>query len=227
MLEEIFDGVYDITCRETDRARYRAFLFREPEAAGGTLVDTGLADTTDALLDGIAQSGVSVERVVITHTDGDHVGGLDAVIEAHDPEVSLPVGADPEVAGEIDHFYGDGDDVGPFEAVHVPGHRGHQHALVDEERVLQAGNGGDGEPQTDGSHDRRGVAVLADALSGADQRGFPEGYFHLPPGTYTEDLNRAEASLETLLDYEFDAGLVFHGSSVLEGASDRLAEYVY
>jgi glyoxylase-like metal-dependent hydrolase (beta-lactamase superfamily II) len=201
MPEEILDGVYDITCAETDRGRYRAFLF-----ADGTLVDTGLPDTTDALLDGIEETGVSVERVAITHADGDHVGGLDTVVAAHAPEVFLPVGADPDVASEVDHFYGDGDTVGPFEAVHVPGHRGHQHALVDEDA---------------------GVAVLADALSGADQRGLPRGYFHLPPGTYTDDLNRAEESLERLLDYEFDAGLVFHGSSVLEGASDRLTEYVY
>jgi glyoxylase-like metal-dependent hydrolase (beta-lactamase superfamily II) len=201
MPEELLDGVYDITCRETADGRYRAFHF-----ADGTLVDTGLPDTTEALLDGIEATGVPVERVVVTHTDGDHVGGLDAVVEAHDPEVFLPVGADPEVASEIDHFYGDGDTVGSFEAVHMPGHRGHQHALVDE---------------------AAGVAVLADALSGADQRGLPQGYFHLPPGTYTDDLNRAEESLEKLLDYEFDAGLVFHGSSVLDGASERIAEYVY
>ena len=208
MPEELLDGVYDITCTERESGRIRAFLFED-----GTLVDTGLPDTTSALLDGIAETGVAVERVVVTHTDGDHVGGLDAVVETYTPEVYLPVGSNPDVASTVDHYYGEGDTVGGFEAVHMPGHRGHQHALVDEARDI-----GDG---------RRGVAVLADALSGADQRGFPAGYFHLPPGKYTDDLNRAEASLEKLLDYEFDAGLVFHGSSVLEGASDRLADYVF
>ncbi|WP_336361631.1 MBL fold metallo-hydrolase [Haladaptatus sp. ZSTT2] len=201
MPEEILDGVFDITCAGTGQSRFRAFLF-----ADGTLVDTGLADTTDALLDGIVQTGVEVERVAITHADRDHVGGLDAVIETHDPKVFLPVGADPDVAGEVDHYYGDGDTVGPFEAVHMPGHSDHHHVLIDEEA---------------------GIAVLADALFGSDQRGLPAGYFHLPPGQFTDDLNLAEESLEKLLDYEFEVGLVFHGSSVLEGASDRIAAYVY
>lgn len=204
MPEEILDGVFDVTCAETDLGRIRAFLVDGGD--GGTLVDAGLPDTTDALLDGIAATGVEVARIAITHTDRDHVGGLDAVVDAHDPEVYLPVGSDPDVASAVDHFYGDSDAVGPFEAVHLPGHRGHHHALVCEER---------------------GFAVLGDALSGADQRGLPAGYFHLPPARYTDDLNRAEESLSKLLEYEFDAGLVFHGSSVFEDASERLRRYVY
>ena len=40
-------------------------------------------------------------------------------------------------------------------------------------------------------------------------------------------MNEAEASLERLIEYEFDAGLVFHGSSVLEDASEKLEAYVY
>lgn len=47
------------------------------------------------------------------------------------------------------------------------------------------------------------------------------------PDVYSEDLNRAEASLQRLLDHEFEAGLVFHGSSVLTGADETLEAYVY
>ncbi|MFB6118711.1 MBL fold metallo-hydrolase [Halosegnis sp.] len=198
MVTEPVAGVYDITCTETDDdpGRIRAYLTDD-----GTLVDTGLTGTTDTLLAGITEVGVAVERVVITHTDPDHIGGIKAVVEAHDSTVYLPEGADHPTA---DVFYGEGDTVGPFEAVHVPGHRDHQHVLV----------------ATD-----EGYAVLADALSGADQRGLSGG-FHLPPGKFTDDLNEAERSLEKLLDYEFEAGLVFHGSSVLEGASETLEQYV-
>lgn len=200
---EIVEGIYDITCVERETGRIRAFLTDD-----GTLFDAGYGETADALLAGIAEAGVAPERLVVTHADGDHVGGAPAVVEEHDPEVYLPVGSDPD-AVDADGFYGEGDEIGGFEAVHVPGHRGHQHALVDEARA-----GG------------RGVAVLGDAVSGADQRGLAAGRFHLPPAAYSEDLNRAERSLVKLLDYEFEVGLVFHGSSVREGASAKLEEYV-
>ena len=88
----------------------------------------------------------------------------------------------------------------------MPGHEPDNHALIDE---------------------AHGVAVMGDALSGADQRGLPSDYFHLPPGVYSKDLNEAETSLERLLEYEFDVGLVFHGSSVLEEAHTKLARYVF
>lgn len=203
MVTEILPGIYDVTCAETETGRIRAFLFDD-----GTLVDCGLAETADALLEGIDDTGVDVERLVVTHTDPDHVGGFDAVVRELWIETYVPEGATVDGEFDPDERYGHGDQVGPFEAVHVPGHRAHQHVLVDEDR-------GDG------------VAVLADAVSGADQRGLPAGYFHLPPGVYSEDLNRAESSLQQLLEYEFDAGLVFHGSSVLDGASETLEAYVY
>lgn len=104
-----------------------------------------------------------------------------------------------------DHRYGDGDAVGGFTAVATPGHTASHHSLVDEER---------------------GVAVLVDAVFGADSRGLPEGNFVLPPGYFSEDLNEADASLERLLEYEFEVGLVYHGSSVTSGASEKLRRFV-
>ena len=201
MPTEILPGVFDITCAETETGRIRAFLIED-----GTLVDCGLPDSADALNDGIAETGIDVERLIVTHDHRDHVGGFDAVVRTHWPKTYVPDGAVLDAEFEPDHVYGDGDEIGPFEAVHLPGHRDHQHGLVDEDR---------------------GVAVLADALSGADQRGLPEGYFHLPPSVYTADLAAAETSIERLLDYEFDAGLVYHGSSVLEDAREKLDDYVY
>jgi glyoxylase-like metal-dependent hydrolase (beta-lactamase superfamily II) len=201
MPTELLDGVYDITCAETATGRIRAFLF-----ADGTLLDCGLPDTTDALLEGIEATGVEPRRLVVTHADRDHVGGFDAVVREHWVETWVPEGATLPTEYDPDHRYGGGDEVGAFEAVHVPGHRDHQHALVDE---------------------TGGVAVLADAVSGADQRGLPEGFFHLPPGVYSEDLGEAEASLDRLTDFEFDAGLVYHGSSVLSEAARKLESYVY
>lgn len=202
MPTEIVPNVYDVTCVERDGRRLPAFLF---DGETPTLVDCGLPDTTETLLSGIAETGVDPERLVVTHADPDHVGGWDAVVEEHGVETYLPEGADPDIDHPPDHRYGDGDRIGPFEAIHAPGHRDHQHVLLDE--------------------DRR-VAVMADAASGADQRGLPAGYFHLPPAMYSESLNEAEESLERVAEREFDVGLVFHGSSVLTDASQKLRAYV-
>jgi glyoxylase-like metal-dependent hydrolase (beta-lactamase superfamily II) len=203
MPDELTDGVYDITCLdEPDGKRYRAFLFTEGTP---TLFDVGLASTTEALVEGISTVGVEPERVVITHGDGDHIGGFDDVVETYDPETWVPEQLDVETEHEPDNRYGDGDRIGRFTAVHVPGHEMENHALIDE---------------------NAGVAVLGDALSGADQRGLPTGYFHLPPAVYSQDLNLAEESLERLLEYEFDVGLVYHGSSVTEDARAKIDRYV-
>lgn len=202
MPTEIVPGVYDLTCAERDGRRLRAFLV---DGSRPMLVDAGLPDTTERLVEEVETTGVTPARLVITHSDPDHVGGFDAAVDTWDVETYLPEGADPEVAHAADHRYGDGDTIGPFQAVHAPGHRDHQHVLIDEER---------------------GLAIMADAASGADQRGLPAGYFHLPPGMFSEDLNLAEDTLERVATYEFDVGLVFHGSSVLEAASAKLSAYV-
>lgn len=203
MPTEILDGIYDITCRETNGRRYRVFLFTRGTP---TLVDAGFADTADRVGEAIEDLGHRPDRLIITHADGDHIGGFDALVDRFDLETWVPEQSTLETDTDVDHRYSHGDKIGRFVAVHLPGHKPDNHALIDEEA---------------------GVAVLGDALSGADQRGLPVGYFHLPPGAYSTDLNEAEANLERLLEYEFDAGLVFHGSSVLTDAKDTLERYIF
>lgn len=203
MPTELASGVYDITCREEDSGkRYRVFLFT---AGTPTLLDAGLADTTESVFDGVSEVGIEPERLVITHGDGDHIGGFDGIVDRYDVETWVPKQTDLDTEHVPDHRYGDGDRIGRFTAVHVPGHEPDNHALIDEDA---------------------GIAVMGDAVSGADQRGLPEGYFHLPPAVYSEDLNEAEENLTRLLDYDFDVGLVYHGSSVTENAREKLDRYV-
>ena len=202
MYDEILPGVYDVTVREVNGGRYRVFLF---DGDAPTLVDAGFEDTTDAVAEAAADLGIDPECLVITHGDPDHVGGFDGLVSAFDLETWVPEGLELDADADPDHRYGDGDDAGRFTAVHTPGHTPHHHSLVDEDA---------------------GVAVLGDAVFGADSRGLPEGYFVLPPGFFTEDLNEADESLERLLESEFDAGLVYHGSSVTEGASGKLERFV-
>jgi len=205
MPTELIDGVHDVTLK-TEPQRYRAYLI---EADVPTLFDAGFGDTTDALFSGIESVGVEPERVVITHEDHDHVGGLEAVVERYDVETWAPADdADAIVEGygvEPDHRYEDGDTIGPFEAVHVPGHTPGCSVLVNA---------------------AEDYAVTGDVLVGADQRGLPEGYLLPPAGVFTDDPASAEANLDNLLGHDFSVALVFHGSAVLEGASEKLERFV-
>jgi hydroxyacylglutathione hydrolase len=200
---ELVPGVHDITVREDDNGRrYRAYLVGDDVP---TLFDAGLADRTDALFAGIEATGLEPERLVITHADPDHVGGFDAVVDRYDVETYVPEQTTLETAHGADIRYGDSDRIGGFEAIHVPGHSHDHHALINEEK---------------------GVLVAGDALSGADLRGFPEGYLLPHAAVYAEDLKQAELSLENLLDYTFDAALVYHGTAVTENADEVLERYV-
>jgi hypothetical protein len=68
--------------------------------------------------------------------------------------------------------------------------------------------------------------LVDDALAGADLRGFPEGYLLPHAAVYAEDLTEAELCLDRLLECEFDAVLVYHGSSVTESARERLDRFL-
>ncbi|MUV61420.1 MBL fold metallo-hydrolase [Halobacterium sp. CBA1126] len=200
-MSEPATDVYDVTVGEFNGGRYRVFVF---DGDVPTLVDAGLEGTVEEVVAGLDELGVEPERLVVTHGDGDHAGGVPALAEHYDLETWLPEGLDVD-GHDPDHRYGDGDDVGRFTAVHTPGHTPEHHSLVDEDA---------------------GVAVIGDALFGADARGLPEGYYVLPTGYFSADLDEADASLEKLLAYDFDVGLVYHGESVTEAASEKIESFV-
>lgn len=220
MIDEIVTGVYDLTVREANGGRYRVFLFDGDEP---TLVDAGFGDTVDVVAEGLDELGVEPARIAVTHGDGDHVGGLAGLAERYDAETWVPESTAFDDGFEPDHRFGDGDAIGRFTAVHVPGHTADHHVLVDESARFgdPAGIG-----DSAGIDESAGVAVLGDCVFGSDSRGLPHGYFVLPPAYYSEDLGAADENLERLLDYAFDVGLVYHGSSVTSGASEKLRAFV-
>lgn len=219
---EIVPDVYDITWQAADEGpelmqgyRWRSFLF-DFEDAPPTLVDTSKGERVHVLIDAIDSTGISPERLLVTHRHSDHVGGIDAIVDRYGVETWVPEKDNPYEVDRVnvttppDHVYGDGETIDPFTAVHVPGHTPGNSVFVDESA---------------------GIAVLGDAVSGADRRGLPAGYLiHPPQSTHVlqspQDVVDAEENLVKLLDYDFEVGLVFHGSSVLEGASEKLYRYV-
>lgn len=198
---DLGDDVYDLTLTR-EPARYRAYLFDWDRP---TLVDCGLAATSKTLLDRIETLGVEPEQLVLTHAHPDHDGGFDAVVERFDPTTWVPEESALDANHDPDRRYSHDDAVGPFTAVHIPGHCVDNYALVASER---------------------GLAVMGDAVLGADWRGLPAGYFVLVEGIYSNDLVAAERNLERLQNYDFEVGLVFHGSSVFADARRKLDAFV-
>lgn len=199
---EVRDGIYDVTSvRKDDGRRYRSFLVDEEMP---TLFDTGLNEGTDTLIEGIDKTGVVPERLVITHADHDHTGGLRAVVDEYDPTIWASEQSDLDGV-EPDRRYDDGNEIGGFEALHLPGHKPDSYAFINEDRD---------------------VVISGDVVNGSDQRGLPSGYLVLPPAVYSTDLVGLEENLERLLEYSFDAVLVYHGSSVLDNAKERLDAFV-
>lgn len=201
------DGVYDVTVsRATPGRRYRCYLL---DWDVPTLFDAGFEDSTDVLFEDIDATGLTPERVIVTHEDPDHTGGLAAAVDRYDAESWVPVGDADAIASrwgvDADHKYGDGDRIGPWTAVHVPGHTPGCSALIDEDA---------------------GIAVTGDVVFGSDVRGLPTGYLIAPPEYYSDDIAAAERNLENLLGHRFDVALVSHGTAVVEDASAKLERYV-
>lgn len=209
MYTEVAEDIYEIPLHGP-RVQARAHLL---DWAEPTLVDAGAEAATDTLVAALRDIGVAPDHLVVTHADFDHIGGFDDIVETFDPETWVPAESaintgqpgDTTLAHTPDNRFEHGDQVGPFDAIRVPGHCDDNYAFAAEQH---------------------GVAALGDVLIGADRRGLPAGYFHLPEAIYSLDLIDAERYLERLLDYEFDVGLVTHGSSVFEDASAKIEAYV-
>ena len=201
---EIIPSVHDITVHRRYGRRYRCYLV---DGDAPTLVDTCYDETEpkDTLFKGIERIGIVPERLIITHGDRDHIGAFDAVVDRYGVEAWVPAETDIDLDNDPDHRYSDSDQISRFEAVHVPGHEDDSYALVREDA---------------------GFAILGDTVVGADIRGLPQGYFVVHGEASTTDIRAAERNLTKLTSYDFEAGLVFHGSSVLEDASEKIEAYV-
>ncbi|MEZ3115951.1 MBL fold metallo-hydrolase [Halobaculum sp. MBLA0147] len=116
--------VHTVTADATEFTCNAYLLPGEPT----TLIDAG---TMPGVTDVIADHVDTLDRVVLTHQHGDHVGELDAVLDEFDAEL-YAFGDHPRRAVAL----ADGDEiaVGPetAEVVHTPGHAADHVSLVGE-----------------------------------------------------------------------------------------------
>lgn len=173
-----------------------------------TIVDTGTG-TTAEFESGLSSLGASwgnVSNVILTHSHGDHVGGLEAVI-ANAPSAQAYAGAGDinaiAVSGfDADRLIGvsDGDEVFGLEVISTPGHTPGHIVVFDRDS---------------------GLLVAGDAIntSGGAVTG--------PNPDFTPDMATAEASVAKIIDgRSITTALVGHGSPVEGSAGDSLAELV-
>ncbi|WP_435193946.1 MBL fold metallo-hydrolase [Natronomonas sp. EA1] len=226
MAKRLADGVWLLELGLVPPLATNVYLVDDRDV---TLVDTGLPVNYPSMRDELAAAGYSpeeVDRVLLTHYDIDHVGGLGAL-----PDAAVYLGAtdldllrgdwtpplfhhkgafhraarrlfpltDREITG-VD----DGDRIGGFEAVHTPGHNPGHTVYV---------------------HEELGLALTGDLL-------WEDGGELTPPFWLDSyDMHELRSSIRTFADRATGVDIVgmAHGDPVLEGATaaiDRVAARV-
>lgn len=225
MVTALSDGVWWY-----DLGGVNAFLVDEELTTDGvetglTLIDTGLPWHGTRLIAGIAEAGyelADVERILLTHYDVDHVGGL-ADLDGLDATVYVGAADAPLVTGErrpsVDNHkslfqrltsmfvsapsnsverVADGDTVGSFTVYETPGHTTGHVAYVSE-----AGS----------------VGMLGDIVRESD------GSLQPSPWYLSDDLGQVASSIRTLAERTppFEVLGIGHGRPFERGGSERLA----
>ena len=189
-----------------------------------TLVDAGTPGSADDLRAELADAGydaAAVDRVLLTHFDLDHVGGLaplavDAPVYAAEPDASLLEGTERPPLSKLKGLFqravdpfltrpdvdvdrvADGDTVGEFRAYHTPGHTPGHVAY---------------------HHADLGVALLGDLVQGDD------GRLDTSPWFFAYDADRNDRSVRALADrgLSFDVACVGHGDPLADDGDAALS----
>lgn len=202
--ESVSDGINKIQFEHV-----RVYVLEDVPPGKTTLIDTAFDEDGEELVQTLQEEFDTIDRVIITHGDHGHHGGLPHIMEAFDPELVAP---DNEtklydaIEYEPDIRYDDGDDLkGNIRVIQVPGHTEATSALLLQDRD---------------------ILISGDVLDGADRAGLPAGYLLPPPALFNEDHEAAEINLYDLLQYDFDTLLVFHGSNIFENPKQKLDDFL-
>ena len=218
---------------------YPALLWDFDEA---TLVDTGIPGQLDALRGEIEKAGVdfeSINRIILTHQDIDHIGGLPEILRAHGGKIEV-------LAHEEDKPYIEGDK--PLLKMNRERMAQMMESLPESQRqqlqrILSSPPSGkvdrtlhDGEelPLQGGikvihtpGHTPGHLSLFvkkARFLIAGDELRVEEGELVGPSDWATPDMGQANASLRKLTDYQIDYVLCYHGGLYGPNASEKIAE---
>jgi glyoxylase-like metal-dependent hydrolase (beta-lactamase superfamily II) len=187
----------------------RTYVLEDTPTGQTTLIDTAFDDDGPELVEILRKEFDGVDRIIITHGDHGHHGGLPHVMEAFSPELVASANETKlhdAIEYEPDVQFEDGDVLdGKLEIIEIPGHTPATSALLLRDRD---------------------ILISGDALDGSDRAGLPAGHLLPPPALFNDDHNAAELNLYDLLQYDFDTVLVFHGSNVFENPKEKLDNFL-
>ena len=174
-------------------------VVRAGEAA---LIDTGTegsADEIEGALSALGAGWAGVSDVILTHSHGDHVGSLEAVLA--EAGSATPRAGEPDIAAIRSsrpiNAVAEGDVVFGLEVIATPGHTPGHISLFDPDlRILFAG----------------------DALNGGD------GVVLGPNPRFTPDMDTAMTSVGKLAGFDYDLIVFGHGDPVGDRPVDQVAD---
>lgn len=220
MTDRVAKGVWRIRCSGVN-------AYVVTTADGPVLVDAGTGRDGETLREGLGEAGYrpdELARVLVTHHDPDHVGGLADVLEVADVPVHMHrldaaayAGDDPipltrwkglmqRVGGLLTpdadarvETVQDGESVAGLEALHTPGHTPGHLAYLDRDR---------------------GVVFVGDLV------WTPLGALRFMPGIMDDDPDLSNASLGSLvhrIPEDVEVVLPGHGRPIAEDGFAKLA----
>lgn len=193
---------------------------------GSYLIDTGMPGNADKIIQEISKRGYNPEEIrfiLLTHADIDHVGNVAKLKSLTQAKIGIHQNEAPILAGEKEskkakgcvgfifrlllkciHFepvksdilLEDGQEIGPFKVIHVPGHTEGSVCFYDE---------------------GKGILFVGDALR-ADKKGDPR----ISPDIMNFNTTGARESVQKLAKVNFQVMLPGHGKSITKEAFQKM-----
>lgn len=219
MATKLAEGVWNIDLPGTN-----AYVVEDGDTT--TLVDAGFPWQADRVADALqvaAGGAEGIDRILVTHFDIDHVGGLsgidglDAPVYAGEPDAGYVAGTTKPSprsrkglmqrlmnwrytppTGAVSTV-ADGDTVGGFECYHTPGHTSGHIVYI---------------------HEERSIALLGDLVRSTN------GGFKAVPWFMSDDGSAIRRSIHSLADRAppFEIGAAGHGAPVVGDGYERLRQ---